>query len=490
MKKTILKNYLKLGILLFGISFLLINCERDEILQEIQENSSIVEDVLTEDGIQIRTITLNQLQGKQDLQKTIEKISKSFDINKLKGSTTSKVDAYDGSFTILTDEIMEVITDSTQAYTFKIETPTNSTSTFENFVIDKPNDSIVKFYIYRYVYDDTSEDDFKYDYSYTEVDENILDITSFDNFLSKAAVACTVTIGCQLCNYGNCHDDGSTCIGDGSTTVWYISCMGGNGNSNGNNGNDDWQAGGDNTSEGGGGSATATAGSTDPSATGVLNEPSPIMSPEEIQMCDSIKAQIEKPEFIIKREILKDSLGLQHEIGYSQTDDNFNALSANSSTELSIPITSTMKGYMHTHNNSYETGRYDSEGNPEIKKPIKIFSYGDVITFLDLLLNAQTNNIPIIDVYGMVVTSNGNYQLRYTGNIADVNSNYDMENLRVKYLYLFETKYKYNKERAFLHFMKDEIGIDGVSLYRVKDNGKVTQKSLKNNERVESTTCD
>lgn len=62
----------------------------------------------------------------------------------------SKINTIDSTFSILTDEIIEVVTDSTEAYTFRIEVPTHAISLFENFVIEKFNNGTYKFYIYRY----------------------------------------------------------------------------------------------------------------------------------------------------------------------------------------------------------------------------------------------------------------------------------------------------------------------------------------------------
>ena len=56
----------------------------------------------------------------------------------------------DNTFTILTDDILQISTDSTDVYTFRIETPTKSESDFENFVIHKSSDESISYYIYSY----------------------------------------------------------------------------------------------------------------------------------------------------------------------------------------------------------------------------------------------------------------------------------------------------------------------------------------------------
>ncbi|PCI11700.1 MAG: hypothetical protein COB73_01595 [Flavobacteriaceae bacterium] len=271
-------------LLLICLSFFLFNCDTGEVIEEVSviENEEIyLEESNTPSDLLAQRISLEQLQQNQDLSKTIESISNLFDINNTKKEDRNyeRVDATDGSFVILTEEILQVSTDSTTVYTFKIETPTDPSSSFENFAIDISNDSIIRFYIYKYFYNETSEDDFKYTYSYSEVDENIVDITSFDGFLSRVDEGgCSVTYFCQLCSNGWCHDDGSPCAVNGSTSIYYVSCIGGGGPGNPSGGDadtgDDTSSGGDG-SEGGGGVPADTSNTGDdsedsPSTTGVL----------------------------------------------------------------------------------------------------------------------------------------------------------------------------------------------------------------------------
>lgn len=190
------------------------------------------------------------------MSKTIEELSRSFDINKKnENSISSRVDTNDGSFTILTDEIVELSTDSTTTYTFRIETPTVETSTFENFVIDVPNDSLIKFYIYKYQHDDTIEGDFKYNINYLEVDENIVNISDFANYLSRVngePNCITATVCIQACPYGYCHS-ADVCTSTGAMFVSATDCDDGGGASPPNGEGDDTSQGGDTSGDTGGG---------------------------------------------------------------------------------------------------------------------------------------------------------------------------------------------------------------------------------------------
>lgn len=180
MKK--IKKFLKTGILLLGISLLLSNCEKDEILENTNDKIEI-----ENSNLRINKISFEQLQQLKNLENPIKRVLKNFDINTSKKGIKSKssIDANDGSFTILTDEILQVETDSTKTYTFRIETPTDPNSSFENFVIDFPNENYYYFYIYKYVFDENSTEDFPYFMNRIKVNENLISFSSLNNLAAR-----------------------------------------------------------------------------------------------------------------------------------------------------------------------------------------------------------------------------------------------------------------------------------------------------------------
>jgi hypothetical protein len=159
MKKNRLKNYLKLGVLLFGVSLLLTTCEREDtdfIAHSPSEQS-------VEKGYTVKSVSLEAVKENELIKNSLEVIASQFDFNKVSETPTSKnngsyttsaladpIKSKDNSFTILTDEILEVSTDSTKVYTFRIETPTKAESYFENFVIHKKSNDSIDYFIYRY----------------------------------------------------------------------------------------------------------------------------------------------------------------------------------------------------------------------------------------------------------------------------------------------------------------------------------------------------
>lgn len=153
---------------------------------------------------------------------------------------------------------------------------------------------------------------------------------------------------------------------------------------------------------------------------------------------------------------------------------------------MSFQIESNTMGYMHTHLDPYESGRYNSDGESEVLAPIKMFSPADVERFLSLLINAKVNNIPIENVYGTMVSSSGIYMLRFTGNIADVRTNFEWDGLNEIYKKSINDD---GVEKGFLNFIKNNIGINGISLFKIKNDGTSENKTLNSNNRLTTTPC-
>ena len=171
--------YLKFGILLFGISLILTNCHYDEI--DLQQNES------NQSDLKFNRITLTELNSKSNIKEKLKNLSKSFDVNK-----NNKVDANDGSFTILTDDIIQILTDSTETYSFLIETPVDSTSIFENFIIDIKDNQTFDFYIYKYQVDENNMDEFPYIFTRQNISQSQIDINDFSTYFNKMDGECFI----------------------------------------------------------------------------------------------------------------------------------------------------------------------------------------------------------------------------------------------------------------------------------------------------------
>jgi hypothetical protein len=109
------------------------------------------------------------------------------------------------------------------------------------------------------------------------------------------------------------------------------------------------------------------------------------------------------------------------------------------------------------------------------------FAQLGIINFLILLNKARSTQKPLEDIYGVMVSSTGTYELKFTGNI---------EELRIANAYipsLKERKIKaaytdaiedYGNEGGLIYFMQNTFKFGGVELMSIgKDNSvsKVTK---------------
>ncbi|MDQ1097866.1 MULTISPECIES: hypothetical protein [Chryseobacterium] len=215
--------------------------------------------------------------------------------------------------------------------------------------------------------------------------------------------------------------------------------------------------------------------------------------------CDKLKNQSQNQAFKNKVAALDkpEVLNYDHEMGYAagyppantgvtgtQYPPMENTLGSHS---VSLPDGNQYFGFMHTHNN---------ESNGGI--PVKIFSPADLATFLtSCVANADAHG-SIGDAFAMVVTSEGNYMLQYTGS----SSGFGIGSNTIKFWKLwYEREIKaiqdedgtinQNKvENLFLRFLKEKVKIDGIELYQIaKTTGQAQKLNLNNDNTVVSIPC-
>jgi len=244
----------KLLILIFGISlFFFSSCEKDN---NFDENISTIQ----KSNVIAKRVALNKIKENQTLKQSLDKIEKHFNYIK-KSNEFSKINSTDNTFSILTDEIIQVNTDSTEAYTFRIETPTHSDSAFENFVIEKRNNGNYKFYIYRYKRLELEENiEITYSMSKDLVSTNQINIGDFQDIVN-AKMLYDPKSGCV---FNITWDDDCYC--EYAEVLWCDPEEGGGGSPEG--GNDGASPGGY-SSEGYHSGSTSSGGST----IGVLPNP-------------------------------------------------------------------------------------------------------------------------------------------------------------------------------------------------------------------------
>lgn len=229
--------------------------------------------------------------------------------------------------------------------------------------------------------------------------------------------------------------------------------------------------------------------------------PSQIILPHPSQTpCQKIKTQRNDEEFKKRMDTLQSKTGLQKETGYIQKwggtyEYKDNASATPSANSLSMPVVSSntyVKAFMHTHVDDYTITHPD--GTTQERKGIKAFSPADVSYFMDLIQNAQTKGELLNDPYGVMVTSSGNYQIRFTGNQYQIKTFTD-EQLKVHqdaykdFMKDFMDKPK-KLELRFLQYISEKMNLKGITLYRMNSDGTNTEIKL-NTDKTDTveTNC-
>ncbi|AZA77252.1 hypothetical protein EG347_06915 [Chryseobacterium sp. G0186] len=207
--------------------------------------------------------------------------------------------------------------------------------------------------------------------------------------------------------------------------------------------------------------------------------------------CAKMKSQ-NTPEFQSKVGVLETNLDEKKETGWvekkdgvweykdtASTNDNSNSLS------LGDP-TGDMKGYMHTHVNDYQ----DPDGN--MRLGFKIFSPADVIYFNQMVALAQQNGTPLDDIYAIMVSGKGNYQIRFTGNSNQIKTLY--ANTKTDYNEMYKEYFSKHKgksdEMNFLKFIDEVMYVKGITLVKINSDGTTVKKTLNSTKTdVSETPC-
>ncbi|MCE3075635.1 hypothetical protein [Chryseobacterium gwangjuense] len=209
--------------------------------------------------------------------------------------------------------------------------------------------------------------------------------------------------------------------------------------------------------------------------------------------CDNIKSKFNDVKFKEKVTTIDKPavLDYDHEMGYSaaypvnttiaetQYQPMENSLGTHN---VVLPSGNQYFGFIHSHNNESNGGT-----------PIKIFSPADVITFLTSCVRNAEENGNIKDAYCMVITSEGNYMLQYSGNGDFSIGPNQISNW--KNWYLTEIQKLQNEdgtfdqadiEKFFANFLSQSVKITGLEVYKVE---KITGNASRINTDGSKTPC-
>lgn len=225
------------------------------------------------------------------------------------------------------------------------------------------------------------------------------------------------------------------------------------------------------------------------------NNPNP-NNPSGTDPCSKIKGQKNSQTFSQKLNDLTNKKGLSKETGYSQrTNGDFtyhDQASANSNSnalslpKASLPENKDIMGYMHTHVDDFTTT--NSDGYEETRTGIKMFSPADVAYFMDMLANAQAAGRPLTDVYAVMVSSNGTYQIRFTGNQYQIKSFTDQQIAGFYEPYKKAMLGSKNPEASFLKFLDEKMNVKATNLYKMNVNASGATSEVKLNPDKTTTS--
>ncbi|WP_294276892.1 hypothetical protein, partial [uncultured Chryseobacterium sp.] len=209
--------------------------------------------------------------------------------------------------------------------------------------------------------------------------------------------------------------------------------------------------------------------------------------PEPEDPCDKLKSQTQNQAFknkvaaLDKDEVFKEDKERGYAAAYGTVP--YESLANSSNGNVMFPEGNKYFGYMHTHLN--------------MEGVVKIFSPYDVATFLtSCVANAKLKG-NMTDAYAMVITSEGNYILKYSGDgnfavtvgqLKNWKSWYEIEYNKLLDEKLFTQP---NIEKLFTQFLQEVVNINGLEVYQADKATGSTSKLQYNgaDNPVQSIPC-
>lgn len=215
-------------------------------------------------------------------------------------------------------------------------------------------------------------------------------------------------------------------------------------------------------------------------------------NPKNNTPCLKIKANFEDDRFKEKvAAIDKPSVfNMDHEMGYaagypintSLTEIQYPPMENKVGTHsVTLPSGSQYFGFIHSH----------TDDNGDIIRA-RIFSNADVATFLTSCVRNAQQHGDISDAYAMVITSEGNYMLKYTGtgnfNIGpgQLKNWSNWYNKKFRELVENDELTQTNLEKMFMRFLNESVNIPGLEIYHIEKN---TGKASKMNNDATKKPC-
>lgn len=185
---------------------------------------------------------------------------------------------------------------------------------------------------------------------------------------------------------------------------------------------------------------------------------------------------------------LKKNFGLHYETGYYiSASKGYVAGTPKDDNQLTGPTYTDTYGIIHVHPNDYVVPPEEGHTEPKKVRFIHMPSPADIDTFCTMVMNANKYKKPLDEVFVEMVSSTGTYQLRFDGDINNVkNFNFKiLEDIYKEHMNL----YSEDLESGIITFIKKYIGVDGIVLYKINENGSSERKTFSPTKGLETNPC-
>jgi len=196
--KNKFKNYLKLGILLFGISITLLNCQKDDSIINVDQNVEILND-----GYSISIIDKEEVFQNKIIADKILPILKTKTTN-----NSNKVTNDEHGFTIHTDNVKYLEKDNYHSYTFYVERDYES-NIIENLLLTLKDDGSYKPFLVQYNNENSQQlIDNNTTVNFIELEDNF----DYNQLLTTSRDCYIISVKHQGTNDGDTYIDLNDCL--------------------------------------------------------------------------------------------------------------------------------------------------------------------------------------------------------------------------------------------------------------------------------------
>jgi len=205
--------------------------------------------------------------------------------------------------------------------------------------------------------------------------------------------------------------------------------------------------------------------------------------------CEEVQDQVIDLEFSSKIDELEGQLGELREYGYAQFGDlSYQALDVSPNNTVKIITSNNLRGAIHTHPDSLLTIN-PLTGKQFIGYPVEMYSPEDFKSFIQMVQNADGTNFDASDVYSALVTPEGNYMLKFAGNTSDIPSISTIGTLANDMFYRLYVTRAQDKMTGYLRYLKASLDITNVVIYEFDSVGTVTGKYIDENGEIQTIQC-